>query len=207
MFFNNVGGGRILFLKIRVKMQEEIKNVLINFLNKYKHYGEQEKVVEYIFNNYPDNKNKISISLKACIIDNFYSTNLKMYGINDIADWILKLDIDKALKAGNPCIIEQIANFTNSKNKKIFLYSFASKYCFHHNKQKYVIYDQFISKSLIYFNKKYKFSSFHFTKNNLKNYKNLIKIINEFKIFYKLNNFSNREIDHMLWIYGKENSK
>ncbi|EAK0979960.1 hypothetical protein L8X52_06050 [Campylobacter lari] len=194
-------------------MQEEIRKVLINFLNKYKHskeykhYREQEKIIEYLFNSYPDNKNKISIFLKTCIIDNFYSTNLKMHGINDMADWILKLDIDKALKTGNPCVVEQIANFTNSKNKKIFLYSFASKYCFHHNKQKYVIYDQFISKSLIYFNKKYNFSSFCFTKNNLKNYKNLIKIINEFKIFYKLNNFSNREIDHMLWIYGKENSK
>ncbi|WP_235362629.1 hypothetical protein [Campylobacter subantarcticus] len=55
-------------------MQEKIRKVLINFLNKYKHskeykhYRKQEMVVEFIFNNYPDNKNKISIFLKACII-------------------------------------------------------------------------------------------------------------------------------------------
>ena len=124
-----------------------------------------------------------------------------------IIQHILNLNIDEALKKGDISIVEKIANFTDSKGKHRFLYSFASKYCFQHNREKYVIFDSYVQKSLLYFNEKYNFCSFKLSQESLKDYSNLVKSINEIRAFYGFDTFSNRQIDHMLWVYGRENFK
>ncbi|MCI7766021.1 hypothetical protein [Helicobacter sp.] len=194
-------------------MSENTKQDLLEALaeyddsKEYEHYRDQEEVIVDIFSQYPSNNDKKSVLLKVCVLDSFYSTNLKIYGIHEVVEKILNLSIDKALKVGDTGVIEKIANFTNSKGKQAFLYSFASKYCFHHNKDKYVIFDSFVQKSLIHFNNKDKICSFKLSQNSLKNYENLLKAIKEIRTFYGLEEFNNRQMDHMLWVYGKENLK
>ena len=174
-------------------MSENTKQALLEALaeyddsKEYEHYRDQEEVIVDIFSQYPSNNDKKSVLLKVCVLDSFYSTNLKIYGIHEVVEKILNLSIDKALKVGDTGVIEKIANFTNSKGKQAFLYSFASKYCFHHNKDK--------------------FCSFKLSQNSLKNYENLLKAIKEIRTFYGLEEFNNRQMDYMLWVYGKENLK
>lgn len=189
---------------------QERKEILLKALEKYEnskeyeHYREQEEVIVSLFEEHSKNDDLNSVLLKVCVLDGFYSTNLRMQGINDMAKHILKLNIDNALKQGDPSIVEKIANFANSKGEKVFLYSFASKYCFHHNNDKYVIFDKFAMDTLLDFQKENKFCSFKFSQNSLKNYEFLLKVIDELKAFYALDKFNNRQIDHMLWVRGKD---
>ncbi|WP_337201260.1 hypothetical protein [Campylobacter sp. W0014] len=183
-----------------------VLNTLKEFenLESYEHYRKQEKLIEEIFQENSKNDNEKSILLKVCVLDSFYSTNLRMRGIYEVSKHILSLNIDKDLKEKNINVIEKIANFKDTKGKQCFLYSFASKYCFHHDKENYVIYDKFVQKSLIHFFAEERFCDFEITGETLKKYENLIKAIESFRSFYKLDDFNNRQIDHFLWFYGKD---
>ncbi|TEY01620.1 hypothetical protein ELQ16_07450 [Campylobacter sp. US33a] len=172
----------------------------------YEHYREQEAAVVSLFKKYPKNDDLTSVLLKVCVLDSFYSINLRVHGIYKMAKHIHGLGLDKALQNGDVSAIERVANFTNSNGKQVNLYSFASKYCFHHNNEKYVIYDKYVNKSLCEFNglSDDKGNSFKFIVSHLKDYENLVKIIDDFRIFFNFKQYDNREIDHMLWVYGKE---
>lgn len=61
-----------------------------------------------------------------------------------------------------------------------------------------------MQKSLINFFTKERFCDFEITGETLKKYENLIKAIESFRSFYKLDDFNNRQIDHFLWLYGKD---
>ena len=66
----------------------------------------------------------------------------------------------------------------------------------------YPIYDSYVEKLLLHFKKKDKFS--HFKKEELKKYKKFLEVIQTFKQYYNLDNFSLRQIDIYLWLAGKE---
>lgn len=42
------------------------------------------------------------------------------------------------------------------------------------------------------------------TKELFKDYKSFVKIVEKFKEFYGLSEYNSREIDHFLWLFGKE---
>ena len=72
----------------------------------------------------------------------------------------------------------------NINGKKKYFYSFASKFCSHHNDKDYAIYDSFVDKMLFYFQKRDKFGDFK--KDDLKNYATFKKALNDFRAFYGL---------------------
>ncbi len=81
-------------------------------------------------------------------------------------------------------------------------YSFATKYCSHHNPIEYPIYDSYVEKVLKYFRKKDKFAVF---KNaDLKDYQQFKKILLTFRSYYGLEEFNLKEIDQYMWQLGKE---
>ena len=81
-------------------------------------------------------------------------------------------------------------------------YSFATKYCSHHNPIEYPIYDSYVEKVLKYFRKKDKFADF---KNaDLKDYQHFKQILLTFRSYYGLEEFNIKEIDQYLWQLGKE---
>ena len=86
--------------------------------------------------------------------------------------------------------------------KKRSFYSFATKYCSHHNPIDFPIYDSYVEKILLYFNKIDKFSSFK--RIDLKDYRKFKGILLDFQKYYKLERFSLKEIDRYLWLLGKE---
>ncbi|WP_291936197.1 hypothetical protein [Campylobacter sp.] len=163
-------------------------------------YVLQEKAIVEIFAQRPTNQMIEDVLIKVCLLNDFYSTNI--LDTFRVAKHILNLDIDKRLKAGDLGLINNIAIVTMKNGKSRNFYSFASKYCSHHQADVYAIFDSFVQKDLLYFAKKDKFCEFK--RDNLKNYKEFSRILREFIKFYNLKRYSLRQIDQYLWLLGKE---
>ena len=215
--------------------------------NKYENYREQEKVVENIFSENGvfaklgrENLQQI-VLLKVSVLDSFYSTNLAKFGIYEVAKHIAKLEqkdqIHQKIRNANPQnynelkdIVKQIAkcNLEKTIKDKVIIinpYSFATKYCFHHNQNAFRIYDSFVREVLVFFNNgksdtsnakfnipsKLVGTNFYgkkLTNKELKDYdtyNTFLQAIDEFAKHYGLENENTRDLDHFLWILGKEN--
>ena len=174
------------------------------YLNKWKNlegYTSQEDALNKLFLELlPGNSEIADILSKASCLNDFYST--RIFAIYPVAKRILSVkDLDKRLKAGNIKLVRELGNVKIGDNKRYF-YSFATKYCSHHNPIAFPIYDSYVEKVLVYFNKVDKFSSFK-TK-DLKDYRKFKGILLDFQRYYKLERFNLKEIDRYLWLLGKE---
>ena len=108
--------------------------------------------------------------------NDFYSTNI--FAVHHIAKRILSIkDLDKRLKAGDIKLVCELGNIKIGDNKRYF-YSFSTKYCSHHNPNVFPIYDNYVERVLLYFNKVDKFSSFK--RKDLKNYRKFKEILLDF---------------------------
>lgn len=163
-------------------------------------YSLQECALDKLFFELaPSNTNISDILLKSATLNDFYSTNI--FSIFPVAKHILSLNIDDRLKEGDETLVDDMKNIViNNKNMK--LYSFATKYCSHHNPEAFPIYDSFVDKVLRYFRDIDGFSKFK--NEDLKNYETFKSILNDFKIFYSLQKYSFKELDRFLWQFGKE---
>lgn len=163
-------------------------------------YSLQEDALNKLFFNLcPENTDISGILLKAAVLNDFYSTNI--YSIFPVAKHILDLNIDARLRAGDESLVESIQNVIIG-GKRLRLYSFATKYCSHHNPEDYPIYDSYVDKVLCYFRNVDSFAAFH--SEALKSYPEFKRILREFRAFYGLEQFGLKEIDKFLWQFGKE---
>ena len=176
----------------------------INKWEKLENYVNQEYALDKLFGKLcPHNTDINDILIKCSALNDFYSTNI--FDIHSVAQHILKLDIDERLKKGDLSLVNDIAHVEvgNPKSPRFF-YSFATKYCSHHQPEKYAIYDRYVEKLLMDFKRrKDNFSSF--TLKDLKNYERYMAIIRDFQHYYRLTQFTLKQLDHYLWQLGKEN--
>lgn len=167
--------------------------------NKLEDYESQERAINRVFSDYSSNDNLENVLIKCSILNDFYSTNI--FKIFPVAKHILSLNIDERLKAFDPTLVDDIAkNDVGGKSKNF--YSFASKYCSHHNQFEFPIYDSYVDKVLRYFRNVDGFSNFE--DNDLKNYPKFKNILIEFRKFYGLEQFNLKELDKFLWQFGKK---
>ena len=179
--------------------KKTIENYLIKWDNLEEHYIWQEKSLYKLFHeDYKNNTDLNEILIKCSCLNDFYSTNI--FSIFSVAKNIYNLKIDKRLNENDPSLVNDIAHVKINGVDKTF-YSFASKYCSHHNDE-FPIYDYFVDKMLIYFKNKDKFAKFK--KDDLKDYVKFRRVLNDFKKFYDIDNYNLRDIDKYLWIAGKE---
>ena len=172
----------------------------LNLWNSLENYVLQESSLDKLFfETYSKNTDINDILIKASSLNDFYSTNI--FSIFPVAKHILELNIDERLKKGDETLVNDIATITINGKEKHF-YSFATKYCSHHFPTVFPIYDSFVEKVLLYFNKKDKF--YKFKKEDLKNYKKFKEILIEFKRFYGIDEYNLKDIDRYLWQLGKE---
>ena len=130
-------------------IQEEHQNVLDS-----PDYGNDYKLIYEILNKYPKNTEKEIVALKIYLINTTNSTNLRRYKqkihISELADIITKIkNFDKRVEDGDPGLVEELAK----GNGTVKLFSFASKYCCHHNsivyaKDDYYIFDTVLKNNL-----------------------------------------------------------
>ena len=148
----------------------------------------------------PDNKEICDILIKCSTLNDFYSTNI--FDVHSVAQNILRLNIDKRLRQGDYTLVSEIAQVeVGNPPKSRTFYSFATKYCSHHQPEKYAIYDSYVEKLLWEFQKRDEYSTFVFS--DLKDYPKYMKVIHDFQIRYKLEQFNVKELDQYLWQLGK----
>lgn len=174
----------------------------IRLWNSLDNYVNQEKALDKLFFSLCQKNDTIEdVLLKCSTLNDFYSTNI--FDIHAIAKHILSIaDVDKRLKNGDLTLVDEIAHVEVGKEKKQhFFYSFASKYCSHHQPLMYAIYDNYVEKVLLYFKRRDKF--YNFNNSDLRNYPVFINIIHKFQESYGLTAYNLKEIDKYLWQLGK----
>ena len=160
----------------------------------------QERALALLFRKFcPRNTDPEHVLLKVSALNDFYSTNI--FDKYSVARHIVKLNIDSRLADSDRDLVNELTQ-VRIKSRVINFYSFATKYCNHHNTADYPIYDSYVEKMLLYFNRVGKFADFK--KLDLKNYARFVEIILAFRSHYSLNQFSLREIDIYLWLDGKD---
>lgn len=185
-------------MEIKKPCKAEVEKYL-SLCDTQSNYVEQEKALKKLFALYPNNNDISEVLLKVNILNDFYSTNI--FNTYKVAEYIVSLNIDKKLKIKDLSVVNDIADKTkNGINRNI--YSFATKYCVHHLGNEFPIFDSYVAKMLIYLNKQDKF--FKFSYEDCRDYKKFYSILNVFREFYQLNNFTLRQIDIYLWQAGKD---
>ena len=163
-------------------------------------YRLQEDALDNLFFSLcPRNTEMSDILLKVAALNDFYSTNI--FSVFPVAKHIQSLDIDARLKAGDVTLVSAIQKVIINGVEKNF-YSFATKYCSHHNPLDYPIYDSYVDKVLCFFRNRDAFSSFR--TEDLKDYVIFKGVLIDFRAFYGLEMYNLKEIDKYIWQLGKE---
>ena len=191
------------------KIATPCEKVVDEWLEKWNNqpgYKEQESALEVLFQRLcPENKELDYILIKACTLNDFYSTNI--YKVSDVAKIIKKMDIDRAFNSNS-----RYAELVDELNKKVkeetgrAIYSFASKYFSHHCPDIYPIYDSYVDKLLRFYRDKKQeeaASPFYFKDKDLTQYQTFCEVIDKFKESFNLQKYNAKQIDKFLWQAGK----
>jgi len=189
--------------KIKVDVPSPSNEQVDYYLEKWielENYRLQEDALNKLFFELcPQNEDITDILLKASTLNNFYSTNI--FSIYPVAKHIHGLDIDSRLESGDVNLVADIQQIMIGEKKKNF-YSFATKYCSHHNPLDFPIYDSYVDEVLRYFRNRDGFSDFK--DGDLKNYVDFKGILIEFQSFYDLGQYNLKQIDQYVWQLGKD---
>lgn len=163
-------------------------------------YRLQEDALDKLFLKLvPKNADITDILLKTAALNDFYSTSI--FSVYTVAMHILSLHIDDRLIAGDLSLVEEIQR-VDIQGKLRRFYSFATKYCSHHQPEIYPIYDSYVDRVLCHFRDTERFAVF--TKADLKVYQRFVDVLNSFQQYYGLGGYSIKELDRYLWQVGKE---
>lgn len=178
---------------------KQVKFYLTKWDGLENYHLQEDALNKLFFELCPKNTDVIDILLKASTLNDFYSTNI--FSIYPVAKHICTLDIDTRLKAGDVTLVGDIQHVTIKGTEKNF-YSFASKYCSHHNPLDYPIYDSYVDEVLRYFRKRDSFTNFQ--SGDLKDYVKFKGIMIDFRAFYGLDKYNLKQIDQYVWQLGKD---
>ncbi len=172
------------------------------FLNYWKElpsYSNQERALDKLFMVLcPKNDNIEDILIKCSSLNDFYSTNI--FDIHTVAQHILSLNIDERLERGDKSLVDEIKR-VKVNGKDHFFYSFATKYCSHHQPEEYAIYDSYVEQVLISMNKREPFSNFK--RDDLTDYGTYMSVIRSFQQKFGLMQYTIKQLDQYLWQLGK----
>lgn len=175
-----------------------------NWLKKWDalpNYVAQECSLEKLFQKtYPFNKDLDDVLIKVSSLNKFYSTNI--FNTYIVAKHIVDLKIDSKLERDDLSVVKDIAEINMPNNKSKTFYSFATKYCSQHKPKVYPIYDSFVERMLIYFNKEENFAEF--SNEDFKTYESYKDILIKFIKHFNLEAYDLKQIDKYLWQVGKK---
>lgn len=187
------------------KLKQHLPNPSVEQVDKYlekwnllEDYRLQEDSLDKLFFELcPENKDISDVLLKVSALNDFYSTHI--FKVFPMAKHIISIDIDDRLRNGDVTLVQDIQKVSGTNRNH---YSFATKYCSHHQPLDYPIYDSYVDKVLCYYRKRDDF--FDFTDSDLKNFKRFKTILLAFRSFYELETYNLKEIDKYIWLLGKE---
>jgi len=148
-----------------------------------------------LFQLFPQNDDLRHVLLKVGAVNSFHCCS--MFAMFDVARNIQQhaAEIDAAIQAGSPEVIEKIAVIT-VKGKVHNFYSFATKYCNWHQPNLFPIYDSRIDSYLWDLQQQNHFAAFPHT--DLCNYAKFRNIMIAFRDFHGLGAFTFKDIDRFL---------
>lgn len=191
--------------KIPKPTQKELEKWLDNW-KKMENYRNQENALNKLFHEtYPKNNDINEILIKVATLNDFYSTHI--LNIFKVAEHIKNIEnLDDRLQKGDEKLVKEIAKVGLKKKggKKIIFYSFATKFCSHHNDKDFAIYDRYVEKILMHFKKLDDFSKNFTKKEDLKEYSNFKSILFDFRVYYKLEDCNLKKLDRYLWQLGRK---
>ena len=179
--------------------KEQVEYYLAKWDELENYHLQEDALDKLFFKLCPKNTEIIDILLKVSTLNDFYSTNI--FSVYPVAKHILSLGIDARLKAGDVTLVNDIKQITINGTERNF-YSFASKYCSHHNSLDYPIYDSYVDVVLRYFRNRDGFASF--ADGDLKNYVHFKGALIDFRAFYGLEEYNLKLLDKYLWLLGKK---
>ena len=142
------------------------------------------------------------LMVKCSTLNDFYSTNI--YSVYRV---VLKYhefdDLGERMAKGDITLVNDLrwVPINDNKDKRDF-YSFATKFCAHHNPDAFPIYDSYVDEMLRKLrNRDHKLN---FRNEDLKDYAKFRNILCDFRKAYDIENLSYREVDIMLWLGGKD---
>ncbi len=163
-----------------------------------KDYHLQENALDKLFFELcPENKDISDVLIKVAALNDFYSTHI--FKVFPMAKHIVDLGIDERLKMGDASLVTEIQKGSGNNRR---YYSFATKYCSHHQPLEYPIYDSYVHTVLRYFGVRDEFSIF--SDLDLKSYERFKDILLDFRYYYGLEAYTLKEIDKYIWLLGKE---
>ena len=191
--------------------EAELKLYLENWDNLQK-YVEHESALTMIFRELDEFKNNDDIKhiiIKCSALNDFYATNI--YDIEKVARHILSIkDIDRRLRDGDVTLVNEIADVPDHKR----VYSFASKYCSHHNPEAFPIFDSYVEAVLMFLQKNHsKDGKFCYSREphkkdpttpHLRDYKVFKEAIDCVRVEFGLQKYSYKDVDRYLWQLGKD---
>ena len=171
----------------------------INYWKELPSYSNHESSLKKLFKVLcPKNDNIEDILIKCSSLNDFYSTNI--FDVHTVAQHILSLNIDDRLVRGDRSLVDDIA-YVKVNGKDHFLYSFATKYCSHHQPKLYAIYDNYVEKVLLTMKERERFAEFN--RDDLKDYKKYMDVIEAFQQTFGLTQYNIKKLDQYLWQLGK----
>lgn len=170
----------------------------INYWNELPSYSDQEKALNKLFKEFSKNDNIENILIKCSSLNDFYSTNI--FDVHTVAQHILSLNIDDRLVRGDRSLVDDIAH-VKVNGKDHFFYSFATKYCSHHQPELYAIYDNYVEKVLLTMKERERFAEFN--RDDLKDYRQYMDVIEAFQQTFGLTQYNIKKLDQYLWQLGK----
>ena len=164
-------------------------------------YEAHEEALSMIFRedpNFRQNTDLRCIIIKCSALNDFYAT--KIFRIAPVAKKISEIpDFDERLAMGDDTLVDEIARVDDRRN-----YSFATKYCSHHQPLLYPIFDRYVCDVLAELCRRNP-DGFRFRyKKALTDYPTFRGAIDDFRRAYGLNAYSYKDIDRYLWQLGKE---
>ncbi len=176
-------------------------------------------LTKLFLNTYPKNTNFDEVLTKVCALNCIYSTNLQQEHIVLVAQHIIKQrNIDARLAARDLALIEDLSYIQLPNEKLQSFYSFMTKYCSHHVKplkvgntqynseKEFPAFDGIAEEMLRDYNFKDHFTE-EFEKRDLKDYPRFVEIIKLMRQYYKLEDFTFRELDIFLNLCGRSEIK
>jgi len=159
-----------------------------------------------LFEHFPHNISIDHVLLKIAALNATYSTMIRTFSnrkpsIYDVARYIVSLNIDERLEAGDTALVEKVAGLKLDDGRWARNYSFATKYCNWHRHDLYPIYDSRVDVCLWELNKRVPFYAFH-RQDLYWNYPKFKQIVEAFRTRFGLQDFDFKQIDKFLYVSG-----
>lgn len=164
-------------------------------------YVAQERALDWLFIDNAAtaaNTDLRIVMVKCSTLNDFYSTNI--YKVYAVAGNIVSIpDFDARLRQGDPDLVKAIAEVGGRS-----FYSFATKYCSHHQPTLFPIYDRYVADVLDALRKQNPGKLPFCRKDDLRDYSTFLKVIDAIRAVFGLEGYSYKDIDRYLWLLGKE---